>query len=85
MELRRLEALQNLSGATTKVIFDLAKPSSDARTMAIAAAMGENVRVADSTGLPAPTERIGSQAIEEDAEEEEEEEERAPKRPGRRA
>jgi len=47
MELRRLEALQNLSGGTTKVIFDLAKPgSSETQTAAIAAAMGTNVRVA---------------------------------------
>jgi len=48
MELRRLEALQNLSGGTTKVIFDLAKPmGNDAGAMAMAAAMGANVRVAD--------------------------------------
>ena len=47
MELRRLEALQNLSGGTSKVIFDLAKPgSSETHTAAIAAAMGANVRVA---------------------------------------
>ena len=47
MELRRLEALQNLSGGTTKVIFDLAKPYSDSQTAAVAAAMGATVRVAD--------------------------------------
>lgn len=49
MELRRLEALQNLSGGTSKVIFDLAKPASaaDAQAAAMAAAMGSNVRVAD--------------------------------------
>jgi membrane protease subunit (stomatin/prohibitin family) len=47
MELRRLEALQNLSGSTTKVIFDLAKPFGDSQTAAVAAAMGANVRVAD--------------------------------------
>ena len=47
MELRRLEALQNLSGATTKVIFDLAKPFDDSQAAAVAAAMGANVRVAD--------------------------------------
>jgi regulator of protease activity HflC (stomatin/prohibitin superfamily) len=47
MELRRLEALQNLSGGTTKVIFDLAKPFGDTQTAAVAAAMGANVRVAD--------------------------------------
>src|SRR6478752_334410 len=39
MELRRLEALQNLSGSTTKVIFDLAKPFGDTQTAAMAAAM----------------------------------------------
>lgn len=48
MELRRLEALQNLSGATSKVIFDLARPSETqgAHALALAAAMGANVRVA---------------------------------------
>jgi regulator of protease activity HflC (stomatin/prohibitin superfamily) len=49
MELRRLEALQNLSGGTSKVIFDLAKPhsSSETHAAAIAAALGGSVRVAD--------------------------------------
>lgn len=49
MELRRLEALQNLSGGTSKVIFDLAKPAGAGETQAaaMAAAMGANVRVAD--------------------------------------
>jgi regulator of protease activity HflC (stomatin/prohibitin superfamily) len=44
MELRRLEALQNLSGGTSKVIFDLAKPArpSDTQAAAIAAALGES-------------------------------------------
>jgi regulator of protease activity HflC (stomatin/prohibitin superfamily) len=48
MELRRLEALQNLSGGTSKVIFDLAKPyGGEAQAAAMAAAMmGTNVRVA---------------------------------------
>lgn len=48
MELRRLEALQNLSGGTSKVIFDLAKPFGNAsEAAAMAAAMGgANVRVA---------------------------------------
>jgi regulator of protease activity HflC (stomatin/prohibitin superfamily) len=43
MELRRLEALQNLSGKTSKVIFDLAKPDGDVRTRvaAVSAAMTE--------------------------------------------
>jgi regulator of protease activity HflC (stomatin/prohibitin superfamily) len=45
LELRRLEALQNLSGATTKVIFDLAKPYSDVSALAAAAAMGDNAKV----------------------------------------
>lgn len=47
MELRRLEALQNLSGGTSKVIFDLARPA-DPSTAALAAAMAPNVRVAQS-------------------------------------
>jgi regulator of protease activity HflC (stomatin/prohibitin superfamily) len=47
MELRRLEALQNLSGGTSKVIFDLAKPFGDTQAAAVAAAMGATVRVAD--------------------------------------
>jgi regulator of protease activity HflC (stomatin/prohibitin superfamily) len=50
MELRRLEALQNLSSGTSKVIFDLAKPYGDQGATAIAAAMAQgeqrNVRVA---------------------------------------
>ena len=51
MELRRLEALQNLSGGTSKVIFDLSKPYADlhgAAGVAAAVAAGEtrNVRVA---------------------------------------
>lgn len=50
MELRRLEALQNLSGGTSKVIFDLAKPqgSSETQAAAVAAALGGSVRVADA-------------------------------------
>ncbi|HVJ95109.1 MAG TPA: SPFH domain-containing protein [Labilithrix sp.] len=49
MELRRLEALQNLSGGTSKVIFDLAKPAgaSETQAAALAAALGGSVRVAD--------------------------------------
>jgi len=47
MELRRLEALQNLSAGTSKVIFDLAKPTTETQTAAVAAAMGGAVRVAD--------------------------------------
>ena len=58
MELRRLEALQNLSGGTSKVIFDLAKPASHAETQAaaMAAAMGEAVRVADDRAVQAEAE-----------------------------
>lgn len=44
MELRRLEALQNLSGKTSKVIFDLAKtdePAVRKRVIALSAAMSE--------------------------------------------
>jgi len=66
MELRRLEALQNLSGGTSKVIFDLAKPAGEgygAAAATAAALMGENVRVAagepleeddDAEAAPAP-------------------------------
>jgi regulator of protease activity HflC (stomatin/prohibitin superfamily) len=40
MELRRLEALQNLAGqGTSKVIFDLAKPYTDVHSAAVAAAL----------------------------------------------
>src|SRR5579859_3317356 len=59
MELRRLEALQNLSASgTSKVIFDLAKPYADLHGAAgVAAAMAEgekrNVRVAKPAQLPA--------------------------------
>jgi regulator of protease activity HflC (stomatin/prohibitin superfamily) len=47
MELRRLEALQNLSGGTSKVIFDLAKPHGESSGAAMAMALGSTVRVAD--------------------------------------
>jgi regulator of protease activity HflC (stomatin/prohibitin superfamily) len=58
MELRRLEALQNLSGGTSKVIFDLAKPMgpSETQVAAIAAALGGSVRVADQA--PARDEEV---------------------------
>ncbi|WP_394823622.1 SPFH domain-containing protein [Pendulispora albinea] len=39
MELRRLEALQNMSGRTSRVIFDLAKPYETSRTRVAATAM----------------------------------------------
>jgi hypothetical protein len=63
MELRRLEALQNLSGSTTKVIFDLAKPFGDSQSAAVAAAMGANVRVADEK----PVETVGERRRDEEA------------------
>jgi regulator of protease activity HflC (stomatin/prohibitin superfamily) len=55
MELRRLEALQNLSGGTSKVIFDLAKPAgpSETQAAALAAAMGSSVRIAGQGQGPA--------------------------------
>ena len=77
MELRRLEALQNLSGGTTKVIFDLAKPFGDTQTAAVAAAMGANVRVADEQPAAAPEEA--------GIEQPEEEENAPPVRPKQRA
>jgi regulator of protease activity HflC (stomatin/prohibitin superfamily) len=49
MELRRLEALQNLSGKTSKVIFDLAKPDGPdvrKRVAAVSAAMADEKRPA---------------------------------------
>jgi regulator of protease activity HflC (stomatin/prohibitin superfamily) len=56
MELRRLEALQNLSGGTSKVIFDLAKPFSEVQAAAAAAALtGATVRV-DDDAVPEPDE-----------------------------
>ena len=45
------EALQNLSGATSKVIFDLAKPQGETNAAAVAAALGANVRVADEQSI----------------------------------
>jgi regulator of protease activity HflC (stomatin/prohibitin superfamily) len=46
MELRRLEALQNLSSGSSKVIFDLARPPSELRSAALATALAdEHVRV----------------------------------------
>ena len=48
MELRRLEALQNLSSGTSKVIFDLAKPPRrDERRRRSQRRMGATVRVAE--------------------------------------
>jgi len=55
MELRRLEALQNLGGKTSKVIFDLAKPDGDVRkrVAAISSAMAET---GSSSGAGEPDE-----------------------------
>lgn len=54
MELRRLEALQNLSAGTSKVIFDLAKPAAtETQAAAMAAAMGSTVRVAEDRRVAA--------------------------------
>jgi regulator of protease activity HflC (stomatin/prohibitin superfamily) len=72
MELRRLEALQNLSAqGTSKVIFDLAKPYGDVHGAAsVAAAMDDsekrNVRVA-KPGVAAPQAAPEIQEEEEDA------------------
>jgi regulator of protease activity HflC (stomatin/prohibitin superfamily) len=68
MELRRLEALQNLSSqGTSKVIFDLAKPYADlhgAAGVAAAVAAGEqrNVRVAKHEGTAQGEEEEDEQA-----------------------
>jgi len=62
MELRRLEALQNLSGGTSKVIFDLARPPSEIQAAATAMAMGGSVRV--GTGV---RERAEQEAAEDEA------------------
>ena len=89
MELRRLEALQNLSGGTSKVIFDLAKPfDGETRAAAMAAALGSNVRVADDAAkaAPGPGARVATQAAGGPPEREEREAPAdAPVLPGRRA
>lgn len=65
MELRRLEALQNLSGGTSKVIFDLAKPGhSETNAAAMAAALGESVRVADEQTIQAQAEAEAEAEVE---------------------
>ncbi len=81
MELRRLEALQNLSGGTSKVIFDLAKPyEGETHAAAMAAAMGTEVRIADEAPKRVATGAPGAPVVEERAEPAE-----APVKPGRRA
>lgn len=80
MELRRLEALQNLSHGTSKVIFDLAKPyDGETHAAAMAAAMGANVRVDEEVAQKriAPNGPPVTEAREEPAE--------APARRGQRA
>jgi regulator of protease activity HflC (stomatin/prohibitin superfamily) len=85
MELRRLEALQNLSSqGTSKVIFDLAKPYADvhgAAGVAAAVAEGEtrNVRVA-KPDAPAAQQAPGTRHAPQPLEEEDEEEAAAPGR-----
>lgn len=66
MELRRLEALQNLSGGTSKVIFDLAKPS-ETQSAALAAALGDNVRVDAGRPVAPPAELLDEEEVEESA------------------
>jgi regulator of protease activity HflC (stomatin/prohibitin superfamily) len=66
MELRRLEALQNLSGGTSKVIFDLARPM-DTNAAAVAAAMGASVRVEESDRKRAEQEQAEEEAAEMEA------------------
>ncbi|MCU0685123.1 MAG: SPFH domain-containing protein [Polyangiaceae bacterium] len=81
MELRRLEALQNITGpGNSKVIFDLAKPFEDSRSYAIgtAAALADDatprhVRVPQGPPPPmtqpaVPTQALGSDRLDEDLE-----------------
>jgi regulator of protease activity HflC (stomatin/prohibitin superfamily) len=68
MELRRFEALANLSQGNTKVIFDLAKPYDDVRHTAVAmaeAAVTEpaKVRVDSGTGALRTESQLESEAI----------------------
>jgi regulator of protease activity HflC (stomatin/prohibitin superfamily) len=57
MELRRLEALQNLSHGTSKVIFDLAKPDGEVRTRvaAMSAAMATDPKAEPEEVVEADT------------------------------
>ena len=66
MELRRLEALQNLTAAgTSKVIFDLARPYQDNGAAATAAAMADDqrtgVRVDNQGQAPAVRQGLGQE------------------------
>ncbi|MFO0609468.1 MAG: SPFH domain-containing protein [Polyangiales bacterium] len=66
MELRRLEALQNLTAAgTSKVIFDLARPYQDNGAAATAAAMADDqrtgVRVDNQQQAPAARQGLGQE------------------------
>ncbi len=72
MELRRLEALQNISGhGVTKVVFDLARPpqagDGDKRALAMALAMEGDGRTGvrmDAGGHPAGAQPMGTQPAE---------------------
>jgi regulator of protease activity HflC (stomatin/prohibitin superfamily) len=63
MELRRLEALQNLSHGTSKVIFDLAKPDGEVRTrvaaMSAAMATDEKAEPEEVVGTDATSHVVG--------------------------
>jgi regulator of protease activity HflC (stomatin/prohibitin superfamily) len=65
MELRRLEALQNLSGYTSKVIFDLAKPYDELRASAAVAAGMEHATRKDVRVLPQGGPPPGSELLRE--------------------
>ncbi len=62
MELRRLEALQNLTASgTSKVIFDLARPYEDSRALASAAAMADDQRTGVRVDAPHAQQGIGAE------------------------
>ncbi len=62
MELRRLEALQNLTATgTSKVIFDLARPYGDSKQLAAAAAMADDQRTGVRVDAPAAQQGIGAE------------------------
>jgi regulator of protease activity HflC (stomatin/prohibitin superfamily) len=62
MELRRLEALQNLTATgTSKVIFDLARPYGDSKQLAAAAAMADDQRTGVRVDAPAAHQGIGAE------------------------
>jgi len=62
MELRRLEALQNLTASgTSKVIFDLARPYEDSRVLASAAAMADDQRTGVRIDAPHAQQGMGAE------------------------